>query len=429
MKRIEIINKNEKALPSISGDRLIFWFLWPFGALLYALKHFRQPSSKTICWLFCLYFGFVFIYADPFAEGGADSARYAQYLIELHNHPLSFDTFKSLFYTDEGYVDIYQPLMMWLVSLFTDNARWLFVLFAAVFGFFYVQNLWIIFNSLKNKGKISTLIFFFLLTFALINPIWNINGVRMWTAAQVYIYGILLYFLKDDKKGMIWIVSSILIHFSFIFPVLCFIVYLVIPKNLTVFTILFFGAALINEINVSQISNILYYLPDFLLPRVESYTNETYIDIITSSQQALASHVKIANTFGRWLLYAWVLILYFNRKYWQDKYENINKLMGFGLFLGIFALLASHMPSGGRFMTLVNVILFGVFTLLLSAPVASNKSKIFQHISIPFLAFYCIFLIRVGFDYIGLSTFMGNPLTALFVRDETPLIVLVKQIF
>ncbi len=423
-----IIKNKEKIFPSLAGDQIILWFIWPFGALLYALKHFRQPSSKTLCWLFCIYFGFVFIYSDP-SVGGADSSRYAKQLIELHNNPLNFDLFKSLFYTEGGYPDIYQPIVMWMIALLTDDPRWLFTIFAAVFGFFYVQNLWIIINSLQHSKKASITILLFLLTFALINPIWNINGVRMWTAAQVFIYGILLYILKDNKKGLFWIISSVLFHFSFVLPVLIFIIYLFLPNNLTIFTILFFAASLVREINLSQVRNLLSFVPDFLLPRIETYTNEEYAEIINYSKQALASHVKLANTIGRWLLYFWVFILYFNKKYWQNKYGHIKKLMCFGLLLGFFAQLMAHIPSGGRYMTLVSVILFGVFSLLISDTYISNKLKIFQRLSIPFLAFYCIFLIRIGFDYIGISTFLGNPLTALFTHDETPLIEWVKHIF
>jgi len=47
-------------------------------------------------------------------------------------------------------------------------------------------------------------------------------------------------------------------------------------------------------------------------------------------------------------------------------------------------------------------------------------------ISVPFLAFFIIFTIRMGFDFIGLLTIIGNPIIALFIEDLIPLINFIK---
>ena len=148
--------------------------------------------------------------------GAADSARYARQLIEAHNQPLSWSYFLSMLYAEGGFVDIYQPFVTWLVAIFTDNPRILMAIFGAVFGFFYAQNLWMVFSRIK--ARVGWLLFFFMLAFALVNPIWNINGVRMWTAAQIFLYGVFRLSLENDKKGFIWAATSILVHFSFLFP-------------------------------------------------------------------------------------------------------------------------------------------------------------------------------------------------------------------
>jgi len=50
-------------------------------------------------------------------------------------------------------------------------------------------------------------------------------------------------------------------------------------------------------------------------------------------------------------------------------------------------------------------------------------------ITLIFIGFYSIVQIRIGFDRIGISTFMTNPLTLWFFEDSKPLIVFIKGLF
>jgi len=52
-----------------------------------------------------------------------------------------------------------------------------------------------------------------------------------------------------------------------------------------------------------------------------------------------------------------------------------------------------------------------------------------KYITFPFLLFNIIFSIRVGFDYIGILTILGNPITAILGFEQTPLIQFIKHLF
>lgn len=218
-------------LPPLQADWAVFILLWPFGALVSALRRLGMPGTKTVICLFCLYFGFVFIYGDPYRDQTTDSARYARELIDAHAHPLPLDQLVTLLYKPKtDLVDIYQPLLTWIVSLFTGDPRVLFALYAGIFGLFWAQNIWLVHSRI---GPITGwFLFLFLGAFAMINPVWNINGVRMWTAGQIYIFGILLWFFEGKKAGLLWSSLSILVHFSFSFPVVLFFIYFLLPGNL-----------------------------------------------------------------------------------------------------------------------------------------------------------------------------------------------------
>lgn len=398
--------------------------LWPFGAMVRAFANFRSPHAKTVVWSFFVFFGFVFVYGRDYY--GVDSARYAQEFTELHNNWFSFDYLSSLFYSDDRYVDLYYPLISWFVAFFTGDPRWLFTALSAVFGYFYVQNLWMVFQKTDKNNKSDIVLILFMLAFALVNPIWNINGVRMWTAAQVFVYGVLQFLLEKNKRGWIWIFISVLFHFSFFVPVAIFFLYYFVPNNLTVLLIFFYASSLLRELDLSIVRNALSFLPDFLQPRVVSYTNEDYLERLTEARSAPAFHVWFSEIARRWLLYSWVLIIYIKRNKWLNRHASILSLYTFGLFMGGIAQILSNVPSGGRYMTIVSVVLYAVIVLFVSDRKMHFQLQVYKHLSFPFILFVIVFQIRIGFDYIGISTFISNPIIAAFVEDTEPLIVFVK---
>lgn len=427
LKKTLLIRKN-KFVPSVPGSEFLFFLIWPFGALLRSLRHFRSPEAKTIFWLFCVFFGFVFIYGDPYNELGNDSVRYAMNLIKMHENPLSWNEIITSFYNlEEGFVDIYQPLVTWLVSLFTSDPRVLFMLFAVVFGFFYAQNLWMIFNTINKK--VGLILFVFMMSYALINPIWNINGVRMWTAAQLFLFGNLRYFLLNDKKGLIWSASSILVHFSFLFPVAVLAAYIFLPKKDSIFFFFYIITAFLVEIKLTQVRDLLSFLPDFIQPKVGEYTNEVAAEAYFEKFRQYSWRYIWQGNISTWVGYAWIIAIYIRRKYWAKYFPHFRQIFMFALLMGSFANIAAQVPSGGRILLVANGLFFALFVALLGQRRINLKLRWLEVISIPLLAFVVVFGIRVGFDYMGISTFFSNPVLALFVEDTTPLIEFVKKMF
>jgi len=340
---------------SFNRYEVIYFLIWPFGILIESIREFRQPFSKNLFWLFCIYFGFVFIYSDP-VTGGADSARYAAELIKLHNSQASPSDIINSFYSSNGKVDIYQPLATWLISLISDDPRLLFTLFAAVFGYFYAQNIWIVFGNINKK--VDLILLLFMIAFVLINPIWNINGVRMWTAAQIFLYGCLRYFLKNEKQGLFWCLATVFVHFSFMFPTAILLLWLFLPKNINLFFVLYIISAFINEINLVELRNVLSFLPEVFQPRVEGYTAEGYAKHIGELKSQVNWHVIWAEYFKRSITYVWAIAIYIQRKKWKDFLPNFYQLFMLALFLGSIANIAVNIPSGGRFIVVYNLLFF-----------------------------------------------------------------------
>lgn len=411
-----------KALPVT-----LLFLVWPFALLLTSLKNFNAPGAKKGFILFCLYFGFVFIISKDLE--GADSARYAQMLRDLHQLPPSFSNLWASFYsTETNLLDIYQPLLTWLVSLFTGNAHVLFSLFALVFGWFYANNIWIILG--KSQRNLTFHLMLFILVFSLIIPVWYINGVRMWTAAQILIYGVLLYFIENErKKGLMWAGVSAFVHFSFIFPLFILLVFKFMPKKIFIFTIFYIITLFVSEVNLFMVQDYMRLLPEIFQPRVSSYTNTDYALSIAASAKEYNWYVGFSGNALKIAVTSMLFVLLFYSRKVLRRTVFLYEFACFILLFGSLANLASLVPSGGRFLALVNAFSMVFIVLYLSRYRINFMVKLVRTLSLPLLIFYCIFSIRVGFDFIGISTFLGNPITALFIEDSTPIIEYVKSLF
>ncbi len=402
-----------------------FFLLWPFGLLIKSMHNFRAPDAKIAFWLFCVFFGFTFVISDN-PDEGPDAVRYAQQLVSMHGQAVTFDNMiGSLYNPIIGFTDIYQPILTWLVSVFTDQPKYLFALFAAIFGFFYSQNLWMIFDRVKIR--VGLLIFLFMLTYALINPIWKINGVRMWTAAQIFLYGVLRYFLYGDKKGLAWVASTFLVHFSFLFPTALLFMFIWLPKQMAVFFGFFIFTSFIGELNLLVLRENLSFLPDIFQPKVHTYTTD--IAMLKRAEKNPAWHVQFAEVSLRWVTYAWVVAIFLWRRRLLGNMPKFQTLFSFALFIGGWTQLAALVPSGTRFMVVSNSIFYAIILMALAQRNFGNRIRWLMKASIPFLLFIIVFAIRTGFSYMGFLTIFGNPTLAFIIDEQTPLIEFVKSIF
>ncbi|MGY6743325.1 MAG: EpsG family protein [Cecembia sp.] len=384
----------------------------------------------TMLLLFFFFFGLTFVVPED-VEGAADSARYARELRDLHSNPLTFEQFKSYLYSDEtNKVDIYQPFVTWMISLFTNNPKWLFACFALVFGYFYLKNLKIIIEEIE--GKYHFLLILMLILFALTNPIWNINGVRMWTAAQVFLFGILLFYVKGQRIGFLWATLSLVIHFSFLFPLSILILYQFVPKNTWALFFIFLGTFLVNELNMEFIRNFSESLPSVFKSRVNVYTHEHIIESfkdISANQYSL--HVILARKSYSYLILFLLAFIFMQRE--KLKNQNVSSLclifLNLALYFKSWANLAALLPFGGRFMliadSLTSISIIFYFAKGESYP---RIGKILYFL-VPIILFTIVFKIREGADYFGFLTILGNPVVALFVEDNVPFIEFVKVVF
>lgn len=405
-------------------NAFFYFVVFPFYGLIQAIKNYRLPWAKNMVWLFVAFYGYTM-----FRPEGMDSTRYVQTLVNMHNNPRTWDAFILSFYSvdedNQATVDIYQPLMTNFVSLFTDNGNVLYVFFGLVYGYFFSRNIWFLIDEFKAQLQ-SKLVFILLIAFTSVIGFWELNGVRMWTAAQVFFYGAFVFLYQKKFKGVYFVLASVLIHFSFFLPIAIFLLYTVFKLPFRLVYIFFIASFFMSFFNITTVSSFLTsVLPEVLLPRVKSYTNEEYIEGYEAFNQGGNWYILY---FGKVLNYCiafLVTVIYFakNQSYLKDK--SFAKFASFSIFLLGISNLLSSLPSGERYLILAQFFGVAVTVLYFSKYYSLNYKKAVA-VASPFLLFFIIISFRKSFDTVSLMTVFTNPVIATILDTPVPLIDLIK---
>lgn len=399
---------------------LILFMLCPFLAFMQAFWYYRKPWAKNSVWLFTGFFGFTLVVTE-----GKDASRYKDWFLLMGQQDSSLRSFLSALYSYETqFIDIIQPLISFLLSRVTSNPHILFAAFGLVFGYFYSRNIWYLLERAGHKIRLYNLSL--IVTFVLLVGFWQINGFRFWTAAHVFLFGALPYLIEDKRKEL-WVTAlSVLFHFSFMLPFIVFLMYIVLGNRLRLFFYFFLMSFFIYKIDFQIIRNVMLHLPGIFQERTEGYLSENYAETLQEHHFRMSWHAQYCGDALQLAVVALVIVTYFYRKDLITKNTWLVRLFSFSLiFNGIFNILG-NVPSVGRFITLGNLFLFGFFFLYFQHDVNIRRNKIIMRFVLPAILFYCVVAIRSGFDFMSMSTVLGNPFTVMFGSSEKALMDFIK---
>lgn len=423
-------NRIERSMPRNQGKVwALLLFLFPVGAFISALRNFRIPQSRNIFWFSCIFFGLTYIY-NPISESRADGIRYAEDLIVIHDNPQSWETFKASFYDSSGgFLDLYQPIVTFSLAFFTGEPRILFAVFALVFGFFYSRNMWFVLGKIPMRLNFTLIVL--ITTLFLVNPIWNINGVRMWTAAQVFVYGALPYIWSKDKSKILWVFASLLIHFSFFIPVLILLAYIALPKKSTLpFLVLYLVSLFISEIEISFFQSLAEYLPDILDRKVAGYTSETYVAKVFGEAETAGLFVTLLSYISKWGVAVLLIYITVKEKRVLKLNSSLRNLLTFSMFILAISFFLSNVPSGGRFVTVASVFVFAFLVLYYAFLKQTNLNisgvRLIEFVAV-FFAFALFLPLRTPTVFYGLTVFT-NPIVAFFTENRESIYNLIKSL-
>ncbi|TFH23085.1 MAG: hypothetical protein E4H10_12700 [Bacteroidia bacterium] len=120
--------------------------------------------------------------------------------------------------------------------------------------------------------------------------------------------------------------------------------------------------------------------------------------------------------------------MYFGREVLKER-SDLRTLLSFSLLFYGFVNIVSLIPSGDRFVVVADTFLIPYFMIFLVALPRIGESVLIRVISFPLLMLFCVVQLRLGMDFFGIMTLIGNPVTAAFYSDPVPLITQLKALF
>lgn len=392
------------------GKTIIF-LIYPFGGFLFALRDFKSKSSIVVIFLYFLLFGFAF---TPEKEG-LDSYRY----IERFNYTTfeSSDDFVDIAadffsFESENTKDIYLFLSYYVVGLFTNNYHFLFLLFAFVFGFFYLKSFSILVTNRNITYTVA--IIMLILWFGLSNPIFNINGVRFWTASWIAVFTMYQVFIRNNKLFLILALLTPLIHASYYLFILLLLVMLFTRKFEKFWIPVFYFSLLgLGTSFLSFTDSIVDFLPPFLQKMVFLYTES---DDALAKMAGIEKHIIIQIVEKLPSLFVMVLLFLI------IKHRNILKINAVSrnlyqiiLIWYSFVFFTINIPSvGGRFFAVGTPLI--IYLWINSYIVLSRYNRLIIY-GLPIAYSYAIWSWLVKMSMVTEPSFFFSPLYNIIMKS------------
>ena len=364
-------------------NKIILFILNPFISAIVALKNIRDGVSHRILYLWFLVFGIGFCAMNE----AADSFRYVEefmmesqytwtrYLLEVKE----WATFES------NIKDIYTLTVNVLIGKFTSNYHWTYLVYATVFGFFYIKSLKIF---LKHQMVKKEIVFYALLfMFCYSNPIFNINGVRFWTAAWIGVYVALNLFAEKKYRTIPLLILLPLVHGSSVIWVVIMLAAIILSRVQKVTIGLYLASSFVSAVSYLNILNdYSYMLPQFMQNQIWSYTeSEMALERMAGISQYGAAYADFLIALpGYFQILLCILLILNRREINRNKESGI--LMTVTLALAAITNFLSGIPSMGRFQTFV--IPFLVIVWSMNHDVLKKYDKVFY--AVPILYAYSL---------------------------------------
>jgi hypothetical protein len=399
---------------------LLGFFISPFFTLLFNLKNRNTETIANLLWAFCIFVGMTF--AIGIESENADINRYTEQLEFFRESKLGSISQVFQLTIEGGDYDFYSPLIIFFTSLITSNYLLLTTLFAFVFGYFLSRNILILLNWGKSNGAwiaaIFTIFFFFL------NPIWNINGVRYYTALQIFIYGFLRFEFLNDKKSIFLCLITPFFHFSF------FIVYIFLPIILVAkkFPHILFGIFILSVISAEFLTNEMISNAFASLNLGElGKGRDGYLDLDLREQYLdelgevnINWYIKYLGKILNYSINFTVIYTYYISRNYLNGKSIFSKLFSASLVLLIIGNFLSQHAVIGRFYSVGAMawIAFMVYSFQYYDVLKSwNKLYLTKNILVLSILFYCFIEFRTSLYCFSLSTFFSNPIVSIFTDE------------
>jgi hypothetical protein len=386
---------------------LVLFTIWPFMALITAVINYRQKEAQKIVYMFLIYYGLTYIIGNE----GYDAAEYLRRL--QYNASLPFSEFFKIvggLYSSDTSIDIIESFISFVVSRFTSRQNLLFASYAALFGFFYLRSINLLYNRYLERSGWNTMIF--MAFFTIVLPITAINGFRMWTAALIFFYGAYHVILYRDKWYFILALSASLVHWSFLMADAILLIYFFAGNRNFIYFPLALMSFILPGVLTTFFDSISWRFTGAFQHRYSGYTGEEYL----LQQQELWQNAHWWLPLSKdlifyYLVFAMVIIFLTQRELMKLKSEK--NLFSFLLLFLSFVNFGKAIPNFGDRFQIVFILFATLYVFFYFLKLPGNRINIITLVGLLPMALYAAVVFRQGSDSINawiLTPGLGLPL-------------------
>jgi hypothetical protein len=369
-------------LPKRNKGVLLLFFIYPFAAFLFALKDVNRKYSFTVILLFNILFGYTFIAQNLTADSYSYIEGFNNY-INIKN-PYANDITDYLTFNSH-IKDIYVISSYYIISRISDNYHILMAFWAFVFSFFFLKAFRFFINRPEFNNSLIAYILAFYFMFS--NNIFNINGVRYWTAAWIALYVIFEIVVNRNYKFLLLSLITPLVHISYSIFVCILILYLISKRYRKLWIIVFVLSFFVSELSLKLVQNYEQLAPKVIQNLIWSYTEEFKLQSSIISFESLPLYSKILLSLPKYFLNVLMFLFIVNYKHLKNNIEAHSSYSFLLVWLS-FSNFTMPIPSFGNRFLILSIPVFAYLSLIVYKSISPLKKFIY---AIPFI--YCYALI------------------------------------
>jgi len=328
--------------------KFVLFIINPFVSGINSIININKKNALSFLYLWFIIFGIGFVDKNE----SLDSAFYIEdFYSQSHISASEYRALISDYFTNESNTkDIYTLTVNFIVSRFTNNYHWVFFVYSIVFGFFYTRCL----KYLLPYFSKTPFFYILFLLFCFSNPIFNINGVRFWTAAWIGVYALFKILIEKNYYFFALLAVTPLVHGSFVFWIIVFIVALYVPKPQSLWTILYvlsFFVSITSSLNI--VTGYSKFMPQYLSHMLWNYAlSNGAMNKMAGVGRNLPLYVRILDELPNIMLSVLTIILIAKKKE-LEKFDTKKSLISVYLVLVTIVNYVMSVPSlGARFQKL-----------------------------------------------------------------------------
>lgn len=391
-----------------SRNYLYLFIIWPFLAFLLALGNYNQKGARRVVYFFLVYYGLTFVNSSD----GVDAYNYIITFQQNARLPFSafFDVVGGLYSGTS--IDVMEPLISFFISRFTTFHGVYFAAWAAIFSFFYLKSINLIYDRYQLNRGWNTMIP--LAFFTLILPISSINGVRMWTAAWIFFYGAYHVILNKDRRYLILAMSASLVHWSFFSANAILLIYTFAGNRNYIYLPLVLISFVASDLLFGVFGRLSYILGGAFQGRFEGYASTGNILVEQIARQDASWFLRLGNDLIFYYLVFTILIIQINTWY-MEKDRQMKNLYSFLLLFLAFVNFGKPIPTFGLRFQMVFLLFATLYLFLYYARLKTERIQLLVLLGILPMALKLALTFRLATHSISLYLFtpgLGLPLLA-----------------